>query len=318
MSRIANAFEEPILEVKAAIEGLRAQPHNPRVVKDIQKLELKLAKLQRDIFANLTDWQRCLVARHPSRPFTRDYAEQLFEDFEELHGDRRFADDPAIMAGFATFKGKTLALIGHQKGRDMKAKLYRNFGMPRPEGYRKAIRIMKLAEKFGRPIVCFIDTPGAYPGIDAEERGQAEAIANNLAVMARIRVPIMVYVIGEGGSGGALALGVGDHVAMLENAIYSVISPEGCASILWKDAGQMEQAAEALHLTSRKLIKLGVIDSVIEEPPGGAHDDPEEMIRRLGTHLENWLNNCFGVTESERIATRYQKFRSMGIYSEVS
>lgn len=317
MSRNAIAFEEPILEVKAALEGVRAQPESPKTLKDIQKLEAKLAKLQRDIYANLSDWQRCLVARHPHRPFTRDYIEHLFEDYEELHGDRRFADDPAIMAGFAGFRGHVIAVIGHQKGRDMKAKLHRNFGMPRPEGYRKAIRVMRLAEKFKRPVVCFIDTPGAYPGIDAEERGQAEAIAHNLMVMARLTVPIIVYVIGEGGSGGALALGVGDHVAMLENAIYSVISPEGCASILWKDASQMEQAAEALHLTSRKLQKLGVIDSIIEEPAGGAHGDPAEMARRLGDHLEQQLKDSFGVPDSERIESRYLKFRSMGIYSEV-
>ncbi|MCB1043496.1 MAG: acetyl-CoA carboxylase carboxyltransferase subunit alpha [Acidobacteria bacterium] len=317
MSRNAQAFEEPILEVQAALEGLKAQPENPRTTKEIQKLEQKLAKLQRDIYANLTDWQRCLVARHPNRPYTRDYVEQLFVDFEELHGDRRFADDPAIMAGFARFRGQTVAIIGHQKGRDMKAKLYRNFGMPRPEGYRKAMRIMQLAEKFRRPIICMIDTPGAYPGIDAEERGQAEAIAYNLWAMARLKVPIAVIVIGEGGSGGALALGVGDHIAMLENSVYSVISPEGCASILWKDASQMEQAAEALHLTSRKLLKLGLIDSIIEEPLGGAHQDPVEMAKRVGDHIAAWLQDSFGVSDSERVALRYQKFRAMGIYSEV-
>ena len=232
MSRNASAFEEPILELKAKIEGLKAQPQNPKVKKDIARFEQKLIKLQRDVFSRLSDWQRCVLARHPDRPHTRDYIEHLCDDFEELHGDRRYADDPAIMAGFGTRSDRVVCFVGHQKGRDIKAKLHRNFGMSRPEGFRKAIRVMKLAEKFSRPIVCLVDTPGAYPGIDAEERGQAEAIAHNLKTMAGLRVPILVYVIGAGGSGGALALGVGDHVGMLEHAIYSVISPEGCASIL--------------------------------------------------------------------------------------
>jgi len=317
MSRDANGFEEPILELKGTIEGLRAQPSSPKVDREIKKLETRLAKLQRDIYANLSDWQRCLVARHPGRPYSRDYIEHLTEDFEELHGDRRFADDPAIMAGFGSLGDQILCFVGHQKGRDIKAKLYRNFGMPRPEGYRKAIRLMQLAEKFNRPIVCLIDTPGAYPGIDAEERGQAEAIAYNLKVMSTLRVPIMVYIIGEGGSGGALALGVGDHVCMLSNAIYSVISPEGCASILWKDAGQMQAAAESLYLTAPKLMKLGLIDSICEEPPGGAHGDRPAMFANLKTHLTTWLDECRGIGIDERLEQRYKKFRSMGIFSEV-
>ncbi len=310
-------FEAPILEIKAKIEGLKAQAPSPKVEKEIERLEQRRHKLQVEIFSNLTDWQRCLVARHAKRPYTRDYIDSLFEGFEEFHGDRRFADDPAIMAGFALFQGEPICLVGHQKGRDIKQKLHRNFGMPRPEGYRKALRIMKLAEKFKRPIVCFIDTPGAYPGIDAEERGQAEAIAYNLREMSMIEVPIFIYVIGEGGSGGALALGVGDHVCILENAIYSVISPEGCASILWKDAMQMAQAAEALHLTSRKLKKLGLVDSICEEPPGGAHDDPNTMFENLGNHLSGQLKAQQSVTVAERLESRYQKFRTMGLYSQV-
>lgn len=317
MSRHVNAFEEPILELEASIEALKAQPQSPKTQKEVHRLELKLEKLQRDIFSRLSDWQVCQVARHPDRPYTRDYIRALCTDFEELHGDRRFGDDPAILAGFGTCGDQVLCIIGHQKGRAMKQKLHRNFGMPRPEGYRKALRIMKLAEKFGRPIICFVDTPGAYPGIDAEERGQAEAIAHNLCVMSMLRVPVLVYVIGEGGSGGALALGVGDHICMLQYAIYSVISPEGCASILWKDATQMEQAAEALHLTASKLMKLGLVDSICEEPLGGAHRDHAAMIKNLSIHLDSWLQTCFQVSPDERLASRFQKFRDMGVYHEV-
>ncbi|MDJ0836093.1 MAG: acetyl-CoA carboxylase carboxyltransferase subunit alpha [Acidobacteriota bacterium] len=316
MSRDPNNFEEPILELKARIEGLKAQPATPKLEREIDKLEQKLRKLQADTYASLTDWQRCLVARHPKRPYTRDYISNLFEEFDELHGDRRFADDPAIMAGFGTFRGRTLAVIGHQKGRDIKQKLHRNFGMPRPEGYRKALRVMKTAEKFGAPIVTFIDTPGAYPGIDAEERGQGEAIAFNLKEMAMLKVPVLVYVIGEGGSGGALALGVGDHICILANSIYSVISPEGCASILWKDADQMATAAEALHLTAPKLQKLGLVDSICEEPPGGAHDNPNQMFSLLGEHLAAQLAREESLSVEERIEARYQKFRVMGSFMQ--
>ena len=317
MTRDPSEFEEPILDLKAKIEGLKAQAPSPKIEKEIEKLEQKRRKLQTDIFSNLTDWQHCLVARHPKRPYSREYMEYLCEDFEEFHGDRRFADDPAIMAGFGTFRDQVICVIGHQKGKDIKQKLYRNFGMPRPEGYRKALRIMKLAEKFGRPIVCLIDTPGAYPGIDAEERGQGEAIAYNLFEMARLRVPIIVYVIGEGGSGGALALGLGDHICILENGIYSVISPEGCASILWKDATQMATAAEALHLTSKKLLNLGLVDSICKEPVGGAHDDPQKMFSLLAAHLEQQLEIQKTVSEDERIEARYLKFRAMGKFTQV-
>lgn len=316
MSRDPSTFEEPILDLKAKIEGLKAQLPGAKIEKEIEKLQAKLLKLKRDTFGNLSDWQKCLVARHPKRPYTRDYIEFLTEEFEEFHGDRRFADDPAIMGGFGMFEGKPICIIGHQKGKDMKQKLHRNFGMPRPEGYRKALRLMQLAEKFNVPIVCLIDTPGAYPGIDAEERGQAEAIAFNLKEMALIKVPILVYVIGEGGSGGALALGVGDHICILEHSIYSVISPEGCASILWKDAGQMAVAAEALHLTAPKLKNLGLVDSICPEPVGGAHDEPAVMCANLRDHLRQNLEEQLKLTVDERVEARYQKFRSMGKYMQ--
>jgi len=316
MSRNSNAFEKQILELKATLEGLRAQPGTAKSKKEILKLEKRLQKKQREIFGNLSDWQECLVARHPDRPYTRDYLDHLITDFEELHGDRGFSDDPAIIAGFGFFKEKPVCLVGHQKGRGLKQKLYRNFGMPQPDGYRKAMRVMKLAEKFNRPIICFIDTPGAYPGIEAEERGQAEAIARNLLLMSRLKVPILVIVIGEGGSGGALALGVGDEICILEHSIYSVISPEGCASILWKDAGQMEQAAEALHLTAPKLKKLNLIDHIISEPLGGAHNNPQEMYGLLGQHIGEWMNSCQDKTVEELLNKRYQKFRAMGVYSQ--
>lgn len=317
MSQDPYAFEIPIQDLKAKIEGLRAQTPTSKTDREIEKLEQRLLKVKRDIFAGLSDWQRCLVARHPKRPYSLNYIEALCSDFEEFHGDRRFADDPAIMAGFGTLGDRIVCFVAHQKGRDIKQKLHRNFGMPRPEGYRKALRIMRMAEKFRRPIVCLIDTPGAFPGIDAEERGQAEAIAFNLREMATMDTPILVYVIGEGGSGGALALGIGDHVCVLENSIYSVISPEGCASILWKDAAQMAQAAEALHITAPKLKELGLIDSICEEPPGGAHSDPETMYANLGAHIEAQLDQQAKVSGEERLDARYRKFRNMGIYAQV-
>ena len=316
MTRDPNAFEEPVLEIKAKIEGLKAQLPSPAIEKEIDRLEARRRKLQKEIFGSLSDWQRCILARHPKRPYSRDYIEGIFDEFEEIHGDRRFADDPAIMAGFAVFQGQSVCVVGQQKGRDMKQKLYRNFGMPRPEGYRKAIRVMQMAEKFAMPIITFIDTPGAYPGIDAEERGQAEAIAYNLREMSLIETPILVYVIGEGGSGGALGIGIGDHICILENAIYSVISPEGCASILWKDANQMAAAADALHLTSSKLMQLELVDSVLEEPPGGAHDDPPLMIEKMRGHLAAQLKSQTELSVETRLEARYRKFRSMGIYTQ--
>jgi acetyl-CoA carboxylase carboxyl transferase subunit alpha len=259
-----------------------------------------------------TAFERVQLARHAERPYTLDFIERLFEDFVELHGDRRFAEDPAVVCGFARFHGLPIAIVGQQKGRDTKQRSYRNFGMPKPEGYRKALRVMKLAEKFGRPIFTFIDTPGAYPGIDAEERGQAEAIAYNLREMAKLKVPVIVTIIGEGGSGGALAIGVGDQILMLENAIYSVISPEGCAAILWKDAGQAERAAAGLRLTAQNLYEIGIVDQIIEEPPGGAHAEYDKAARYLDSALSQRLAEAVSCSQEDRLARRYRKLREFG------
>jgi acetyl-CoA carboxylase carboxyl transferase subunit alpha len=259
-----------------------------------------------------TAFERVLLARHADRPYTLDLIERLFEDFVELHGDKRFGEDPAIVCGLARFHGLPVIVVGHQKGRDTKQRSFRNFGMPKPEGYRKALRVMKLGEKFGRPIFTFIDTPGAYPGIDAEERGQAEAIAFNLREMAKIKVPIIVTVIGEGGSGGALAIGVGDQVLMLENSIYSVITPEGCAAILWKDAAQAERAAEGLRLTAQHLYGEGIIDQIIPEPEGGAHNDYDQTARYLDSALSERLAEAVSCTQDERLLRRYNKLRHFG------
>ena len=259
-----------------------------------------------------TAFERVQLARHPDRPYTLDFIERLFEEFVELHGDRRFADDPAIVCGLARFHGLPVGVVGHQKGRDTKQRSYRNFGMPKPEGYRKALRVMKLAEKFRRPIFTLIDTPGAYPGIDAEERGQAEAIAYNLREMAKLKVPVIVTVIGEGGSGGALAIGVGDQVLMLENAIYSVISPEGCAAILYKDSSQAERAAEGLKLTAQDLFEAKLIDQIISEPPGGAHTDYDQAARYLDSALSERLAEAVSCSQEERLAKRYAKLRQFG------
>lgn len=259
-----------------------------------------------------TAFERVQLARHPDRPYALDFIERLFEDFVEIHGDRRYADDPAIVCGLARFHGLPVIVIGHQKGRDTKQRSYRNFGMPKPEGYRKALRAMKLAEKFGRPIFTLIDTPGAYPGIDAEERGQAEAIAFNLREMAKLKVPVIVTVIGEGGSGGALAIGVGDQVLMLENSVYSVISPEGCAAILWKDARQAERAAEGLRLTAQELFAEKIVDLIISEPPGGAHTDYDQAARLLDSALSGRLAEAVSCTQEERLARRHSKLRQFG------
>jgi acetyl-CoA carboxylase carboxyl transferase subunit alpha len=259
-----------------------------------------------------TAFERVQLARHSNRPYTLDLIERLFEDFVELHGDQRFADDPAIVAGFARFHGLPIAVVGHQKGRDTKQRSYRNFGMPKPEGYRKALRVMRLGEKFGRPIFTFIDTPGAYPGIDAEERGQAEAIAYNLREMAKIKVPIIVTVIGEGGSGGALAIGVGDQVLMLENSVYSVISPEGCAAILWKDSSKADRAAEGLRLTAQHLFDEGIVDKIIPEPDGGAHNDYDQTARFLDSALSERLAEAVSCSQEDRLARRYSKLRHFG------
>jgi acetyl-CoA carboxylase carboxyl transferase subunit alpha len=259
-----------------------------------------------------TAFERVQLARHPDRPYTMDFIERLFEEFVELHGDRRFADDPAIICGMARFHGLPVVVIGHQKGRDTKQRSYRNFGMPKPEGYRKALRAMKLAEKFRRPILTLIDTPGAYPGIDAEERGQAEAIAFNLREMAKLKVPVIVTVIGEGGSGGALAIGVGDQVMMLENAVYSVISPEGCAAILWKDASQADRAAAGLRLTAQNLFQEKIVDQIISEPPGGAHTDHDQAARFLDSALSERLAEAVSCSQEARLAKRYAKLRQFG------
>jgi acetyl-CoA carboxylase carboxyl transferase subunit alpha len=305
-------FEEPILKLRRRIEELSALPDDASHRREIEKLQEKLERVSREIYANLTPWQNTLVARHPARPYTLDYVQALTTEFTEIHGDRRFADDPAIVAGFAFFRGRPVAVVGHQKGRDTKEKVRRNFGMPRPEGFRKALRVMELAEKFRRPILSFVDTAGAYPGIDAEERGQAEAIATNLRQMAGFHVPIIVTVTGEGGSGGALALSVGDRILMLEHSIYSVISPEGCAAILWKDAARKKEAAEALKLTARDLAELGVIDEIVPEPPGGAHADPQSAAAAVGEAVERHLREVVDLTAEERRERRYRKFRALG------
>ncbi|HET8645575.1 MAG TPA: acetyl-CoA carboxylase carboxyltransferase subunit alpha [Vicinamibacteria bacterium] len=305
-------FEAPLLELQKQIDELARFHGDPEKEREAARLRGQLERLRHEVFASLTPWQKTLLARHPARPYTLDYVGALFTDFVELHGDRRFADDPALICGLALFRGRAVAVIGHQKGRDTKQKIFRNFGMPKPEGYRKALRIMKLAEKFGRPIVTFVDTTGAYPGLDAEERGQAEAIAYNLREMAGLRVPVVVNITGEGGSGGALAIAVGDRINMLEHAVYSVISPEGCASILWRDAGRAEQAAAAMRITAPDLLQLGVVDEIVPEPPGGGHAHPEALFGTLGEVLERQLAELSAVAGQELVRRRQEKFRRMG------
>jgi len=311
MSIDPSQFEEPILQLRREIDEL-AQSASAEDEDRLRDLRAEHDALCREIFENLTPWQKTLVARNAGRPYTLDFISLLFTEFTEIHGDRKYADDESIVAGFARFDGRACAVIGHQKGRDTKEKIRRNFGMPRPEGYRKALRVMKLAEKFGLPILTFIDTPGAYPGMGAEERGQAEAIAVNLREMAALRVPIIVTVTGEGGSGGALALGVGDRVFMLEHAIYSVISPEGCAAILWKDPSAAQNAAESMRITAQHLRGLGVIDDVVPEPPGGAHSDHEEAARLLRPYLAKAIDDLGALDPDKRRDLRYEKFRAMG------
>ncbi len=305
-------FEGPLAELQKQIESLTGYPEEAGKDREIRRLREKLDRARQEIFSKLTPWQKVQVARHPHRPYTLDLVHLLFRDFTEIHGDRRFADDPAVVTGLAWFQDRPVMVVGHQKGRDTKQKIYRNFGMPKPEGYRKALRAMRVAEKFGRPVVSFIDTPGAYPGIDAEERGQAEAIAYNIREMARLDVPIVIAVSGEGGSGGALAIGVGDEVLMLEHAVYSVISPEGCAAILWKDAKRAEQAAASLKLTASDLLELGLVDQVVPEPPGGAHTDYSRAAEMLAPYLSASLARAESMSVEERRAARYQKFRRMG------
>jgi acetyl-CoA carboxylase carboxyl transferase subunit alpha len=305
-------YEAPLLELEKKIEELAAGPGDPAVEKELVRLRRELDDKRRQVFASLTPWQKTLVARHPARPYFLDYINGLFTEFSELHGDRRFADDPALVCGFAFYKDRPVAVIGHQKGRDTKQKVYRNFGMPKPEGYRKALRIMKLAEKFSRPIITFVDTPGAYPGLDAEERGQAEAIAHNLREMAALKVPIIVNVTGEGGSGGALAIAVGDRINMLEHAVYSVISPEGCAAILWRDSARAPEAADAMKITASDLAAFGLVDQVIPEPSGGAQTDPEAQFQALDAVIEAQLRELMALPPEALMTARYDKFRRMG------
>jgi acetyl-CoA carboxylase carboxyl transferase subunit alpha len=312
-------FEQPIAEVEAKIEELRYAQDDSAVdiSEEIQRLQKKSAALTKEIFGKLTSWQVSQVARHPQRPYTLDYVPALFTDFEELHGDRSYADDPSIVGGLARFNGQSVMVIGHQKGRDTKEKILRNFGMPRPEGYRKAMRLMRLAEKFGVPVLSFVDTPGAYPGIGAEERGQGEAIGHSLYVMAELRVPIVSTVIGEGGSGGALAIAVGDIVMMLQYATYSVISPEGCASILWKSAVKAPEAAETLGITSGRLKAFGLIDKIINEPLGGAHRDPAAMAQNLKRALTDALRSLADKRPQELVEERFERLMGYGKFKEI-
>ena len=306
-------FEKPIAEMEAKLAELRkvGSSHELNLDDEIQRLEARCREQMEQIFSNLTDWQISQLARHPERPHTLDYIPLLFDRFEELHGDRHFGDDHAIVGGLAALEGRSVMVIGHQKGRDTKQKIQRNFGMPRPEGYRKAQRLMEMAERFGLPIITLIDTPGAYPGVGAEERGQSEAIAKNLKVMSRLAVPILCTVIGEGGSGGALAIGVGDRINMLQFSIYSVISPEGCASILYKSADKAETAAGALGLTAKRLKQLGLIDQIVREPLGGAHRKPEDVVGRLKEHLLNQLKALDELSPDELIQARYDRLMAM-------
>lgn len=313
-------FEQPIADLEAKIEELRFVQDDSAVdiSEEIGRLAAKSQTLTKDIYAKLTPWQISRVSRHPQRPYTLDYIEHIFTDFQELHGDRAFADDKAIVGGLARFNGQPCVVIGHQKGRDTREKIQRNFGMPRPEGYRKAMRLMRLAEKFGLPIFTFVDTPGAYPGIDAEERGQAEAIGRNLYVMAELRVPLISTIIGEGGSGGALAIAMGDAVLMLEYGTYSVISPEGCASILWKSAEKASEAAETMAITAARLKALGLIDRVVSEPVGGAHRDHAATAQAVKKALQDALRQLQDFAPSELIARRMDRLMAYGRFKEES
>ncbi|MFQ5937183.1 MAG: acetyl-CoA carboxylase carboxyltransferase subunit alpha [Acidiferrobacterales bacterium] len=311
-------FEQPIAELEDKIEALRytSEDSDINISAEIRRLQAKSKKLTESVFASLTPWQISQLARHPRRPFTLDYIERLFTDFEELHGDRLFADDPAIVGGLARLNGRPVAVIGHQKGRDTREKVTRNFGMPRPEGYRKALRVMRIAERFGVPVVTLIDTPGAYPGVGAEERGQSEAIARNLYAMAKLGTPIISVVIGEGGSGGALAIGVCDKLLMLQYATYSVISPEGCASILWKSAEKADVAAEAMGITASRLKRLGFVDEIIPEPLGGAHRDVNTMAQTLGRGLIAAVNEMTAISVENLVARRATRLMQYGKFEE--
>jgi acetyl-CoA carboxylase carboxyl transferase subunit alpha len=312
-------FEKPIIELEQKIEDLRAFADKERLEfsDELKNLESRLDKLREETYANLSSWQRVQIARHPRRPYTMDYVSRIFTDFLELHGDRRFADDRAIVAGIARFEGRPVFVVGHQKGRNTKENLLRNFGMPHPEGYRKGLRLMHLAERFGNPILCFIDTPGAFPGVGAEERGQAEAIARNILEMAMLKVPVLVMIIGEGGSGGALALALGDEVLMFENSIYSVISPEGCAAILWKDQAKAQDAAEALRLTAKDLEAFALITRIIPEPVGGAHRDVDGMAEILKGEIRSSLARLLALSPQELVRQRHATYLKMGVVAKV-
>ena len=311
-------FEKPIIELERKIEELRnfTSHKSIDISGEVKRLEEKLDHIKKDIYDNLTPWQRVQIARHPKRPYTLDYIEMIMTDFIEIHGDRHFADDKALITGLAKIDGENIVIMGHQKGKDTKENLERNFGSAHPEGYRKAMRVMKMAEKFGLPVVAFIDTPGAYPGIGAEERGQAEAIAYNLREMADLKTPVLVFVIGEGGSGGALGIGIGDKVYVLENAYYSVISPEGCAAILWKERSKSPDAAAALKLTAKDLFEMRIIDGIIKEPLGGAHRDPQGAAENIKKVIKKDLAFFKDIPKDKLIETRYAKIRSIGVFKE--
>jgi len=312
-------FEKPVQELEKKIEELKnfSSIENLEFSEELKSLEKKLEKVKKEIYTKLNSWQRVQLARHPKRPYTLDFIHNLMTDFIELHGDRNFRDDPAIVAGFARFRQHSVCVIGHQKGRDTKENIHRNFGSPHPEGFRKALRIMKLAEKFNKPIICFIDTQGAYPGVGAEERGQGEAIARNLEEMARLKVPIIVLVIGEGASGGALGIGVGDRLLMLENAWYGVISPEGCAAILWNDRGKAEQMAGAMHLSAFDLKELGLVDQIIHEPLGGGHRNPGAVFKFVEKAIIDHLEPLLKISPEELVDQRLARYTAMGEFVEV-
>jgi acetyl-CoA carboxylase carboxyl transferase subunit alpha len=309
-------FEKPIIELENKIEEMRKYEGHLDISEEIKNLEEKVILLKKNIYDNLTRWQRVQLARHPERPYTLDYIYMMMEDFVELHGDRQFKDDHSIVGGFAKLDEYKIMVIGHQKGRDTKSNLFRNFGMPNPEGYRKALRLMKLAEKFNKPVITLLDTPGAYPGIEAEQRGQAEAIARNLLEMSRLKVPIIVVIIGEGASGGALGLGVGNRILMLQNTWYSVISPESCSSILWRSWEYKEQAAESLRLTAEDLVEQGIVDRIVPEPLGGAHKDHQLMASNLKTVLKEELASLIKIKPDKLVLNRLEKFGKMGVYQE--
>jgi acetyl-CoA carboxylase carboxyl transferase subunit alpha len=308
-------FEKPVVELVSRVRELRELAQSDKALEpELRRLEDKASKLARELFAELTPWQKVQLSRHPNRPYTLDYVERIFQDFVELHGDRVFGDDAAIVAGLARFRGRSVAVVGHQKGRGAKDNIKRNFGMPHPEGYRKALRLYELASRFGLPILTLIDTPGAYPGIGAEERGQSEAIGACLAAMARAQVPIVATIIGEGGSGGALALGVANRVLVLEYGTYSVISPEGCASILWKDGSRMDEAAARLKMTAPDLLRLGVVDAIVEEPAGGSHQDHDIAARQVEAAIAEALRSLEGIPGPDLAEERYQRYRKIGAF----